>query len=135
MDRNNCVTSRDSRMRFGVSRHGVLLAVVLLYTAAFRLVVLNRPFDYDAEGASACEYGILARNYLRFEWAQTHGMPVLTVGHLPTAPLVFYPDHPPLVPLLIVPFYGLFGVSEWQTRLPISMITIAAVYVLYRRLA
>src|SRR5262249_5889371 len=42
---------------------------------------------------------------------------------------------PPLVPLLIVPFYLWFGVGEWQTRLPISLTTIAAVYVLYRLLA
>lgn len=122
-------------MRFGVNRHALTLALVLLYTAAFRLAVLDRPFGYDAEGASACQYGILARNYLRFDWTQTRGMPVLTVGHLSTAPLVFYPDHPPLIPLIIVPFYAAFGVGEWQTRLPISILTIATVYVLYRLLA
>ncbi len=122
-------------MRFGVSRHALILALVLLYTAGFRLVVLDRPFGYDAEGASASQYGILARNYLRFDWTQTHGMPALTVGHHPTAPVVLYPDHPPLIPLLVAPFYAGFGVGEWQTRLPISIMTIAAVYVLYRLLA
>ena len=74
-------------------------------------------------------------NYLRFDWAQTRGMPVLTVGQHSTAPIVFYPDHPPLIPLLVAPFYAGFGVGEWQTRLPISIMTIAAVYVLYRLLA
>src|SRR5262249_6326249 len=41
-------------------------------------------------------------------------------------------DHPPLVPLLVAPVYYLFGVGEWQTRLPTSAATVAAVYVLYR---
>ena len=118
-----------------VSRHGLILALVLLYTAGFRLIVLDRPFDYDAEGASASQYGILARNYLRFDWIHTRGMPVLTVGQHATAPVVLYPDHPPLIPLLIAPFYAGFGVGEWQTRLPISLMMIAAVYVLYRLLA
>ena len=62
-------------------------------------------------------------------------MPALTVGHHPTAPVVLYPDHPPLIPLLVAPFYAGFGVGEWQTRLPISIMTIAAVYVWYRLLA
>ena len=122
-------------MRFGVSRHTLILALVLLYTAGFRLVVLDRPFGYDAEGASASEVGIWARNYLRFDWTQTRGIPILTVGQLSTAPIVFHPDHPPLVPLLVAPFYAGFGVGEWQTRLPISIMTIAAVCVLYRLLA
>lgn len=117
-----------------MNRHRLLLAIVLLYAAGFRLIALDRPFQYDAEG-SGCLYGILARNYLRFGWTETHGMPVLTVGHIPDAPIVFYLDHPPLIPLLIVPVYALFGVGEWQTRLPISIATVAAVYVLYLLLA
>jgi hypothetical protein len=122
-------------MMFAINRHALVLAVVLLYTASFRLAVLDRPFDYDAEGASSSQYGILARSYLRFDWHRTLGMPVLTVGQLSTAPIVFYPDHPPLIPLLIAPFYAAFGVGEWQTRLPISIVTICAIYAVYRLLA
>ena len=113
-------------MRFGVHRHTLILALVLLYTAGFRLVVLDRPFGYDMEGATASEIGISARNYLRFDWTQTGGMPVLTVGQLSTAPIVLNPDHPPLIPLLVAAFYAGFGVGEWQTRLPISIMLIAA---------
>ena len=122
-------------MRFGVHRHTLILALVLLYTAGFRLVVLDRPFGYAMEGATASEIGISARNYLRFDWTQTGGMPVLTVGQLSTAPIVLNPDHPPLIPLLVAAFYAGFGVGEWQTRLPISIMLIAAVCVLYRLLA
>ena len=111
----------------------VVILIILLYAAAFRLVAMNRPFVYDEE-ATGCFYGVLARNYLRFGLAQTHGIPVLTVGHAPDASIVYYPDHPPLVPLLIAPIYRLFGVGEWQTRLPTSIATVAAVYVLYRLL-
>ena len=65
-------------MMFAISRHALVLVVVLLYTAGFRLAVLDRPFEYDAEGASSSQYGILARNYLRFGLTSTLGMPVLT---------------------------------------------------------
>lgn len=70
-----------------MNRHTLLLAVVLLYAAAFRFIALNRPFEYDLEAASNCQYGVLARNYLRFDLGQTQGIPVLTVSHLPNAPI------------------------------------------------
>jgi hypothetical protein len=111
-------------------RYLLLLALILLYSVGFRLLVLDRPFYYNAE-ATGCFYGVLARNYLQFDWTETHGMPILTVGHIPAVPLVFYRHHPPLVPLLIVPLYALFGVGEWQTRLPTALVTIAAVLVMY----
>src|SRR5581483_1505015 len=78
---------------------------------------------------------VLARSYLRFDVAQSHGMPVLSLDPARAAPIVFYPDHPPLVPLLIVPVYRAFGVGEWQTRLPIALTTIAAIWMTYRLLA
>jgi hypothetical protein len=113
----------------------LLLALVFLFAAVFRLAVLNRPFAYDPEGSSGALNGVLARNYLRFDLASTHGMPVLTVGPRGATPIAFYSDHPPLVPLLIVPFYAAFGVGEWQTRAPIALITLGAIGVLYLLLA
>jgi 4-amino-4-deoxy-L-arabinose transferase-like glycosyltransferase len=114
----------------GLNRHRLLLAALLMYAAAFRLLVIDRPFQYDTEGHGSF-FGVLARNYLRFGWSQTHGIPVLSAGQGPATPIVLYPDHPPLVPLLITPVYALFGVGEWQTRLPTSIATFAAIYVLY----
>jgi hypothetical protein len=105
--------------------------LVLVYTASFRVVTLNRPFHYDSEATGGAFYGIMARNYLRFPLSATHGMPVVTVGHLAGVPLVFYRDHPPLVPLLIAPVYHVFGIGEWQTRLPTSIATILAIGMLY----
>jgi len=115
-----------------VARTRLRLAVLLAYTIAFRLVTLGRPFQYDDEATGGAFYGLLARNYLRIPWSDTHGIPVLTVGRLAGAPLVFYPDHPPLVPLLIVPLYRMFGAGEWQARLPTSIATVLSVLVLYR---
>jgi len=116
----------------GTGRRNLIL-LVLVYAASFRLLTVSRPFDYDDEGTGSF-YGVLARNYLRFGLARTHGIPVLTVGQSPDGSVVYYPDHPPLVPLLIDPVYRLFGVGEWQTRLPTSIATVVAVYVLYRLL-
>src|ERR671930_420303 len=105
---------------------------ILAYAIVFRLVALDRPFDYDDEATGGSFYGVLARNYLRFPWSETHGIPVLTVGRLAGVPLTFYPDHPPIVPLLIVPMYRMFGIGEWQTRLPTSVATVLAIAALYR---
>jgi 4-amino-4-deoxy-L-arabinose transferase-like glycosyltransferase len=113
-----------------VDRHRLLLAIVLTYAAGFRMLVIDRPFQYDGEG-HGCFYGIQARNYLRFSWTQTRGMPLLNAGHNPDAPVVFYPNHPPAVALLIAAVYVVFGVGEWQTRLPTSIATVAAVWILY----
>jgi hypothetical protein len=114
-----------------MNRKRFLLAIVLIYAAVVRMVALDRTFDYDPEGAGSLN-GVLARSYLRFDWRQHHGMPILSLDPAHAAPIVYYPDHPPLVPLLIVPFYVQFGVGAWQTRLPISLLTLAAIVVLYR---
>jgi hypothetical protein len=117
-----------------MKRSSVVLAIVLIYAAVVRIVALDRPFEYDAEGSGSLN-GVLARGYLRFEWRQHRGMPILSLDPAHATPIVFYPDHPPLVPLLIVPFYSRFGVGAWQTRLPISLMTLAAIVVLYRLLS
>jgi hypothetical protein len=105
--------------------------IVLIYATSFRLVTLNRPFQYDSEATGGAFYGVMARNYLRFPIRETHGMPVVTVGRIAGVQPVFYADHPPLVPLLIAPVYRVFGVGEWQTRLPASIATILAIAMVY----
>jgi hypothetical protein len=131
VDRVNGQPAYNRRGSTSMKRDRLWLAVVLVYAAAFRLISLNRPFEFDAEGSGSLN-AVLARSYLRFDLSQTHGMPVLSLDPARATPVVFYPDHPPLVPLAIVPFYRMFGVGEWQTRLPIALMTIGAVFVLYR---
>jgi len=117
-----------------MNRRGLCLALIVVYAATFRLLTLNRPFDYDAEGSGSLN-GVLARSYLRFDWSQSHGMPVLSIDPDRATSIVWYPDHPPLVPLLIALFYRAFGVGEWQTRLPIALTTIGAILMLERLLS
>ena len=107
------------------------LSLILLWATAFRFATLDRPFHYDFE-ATGSFYGVLAHNYFRSGWTETFGMPVLTVGRPPNAAITFYHDHPPVVPLLIYPFYKLFGFGEWQTRLATSIAAIAAIFALYK---
>jgi len=128
LDRNHA----DHEFSRSVARTRLLPAILLVYAISFRLVTLARPFQYDDEATGGAFYGLLARNYLRIPWGDTHGIPVLTVGRLPGVRLAFYPDHPPLVPLLIAPLYRLLGAGEWQARLPTSIATVLSVFVLYR---
>ena len=113
------------------ARHLALgLVAILLFSGCFRLLVLDRPFEYDPE-AYGSAYGVMARNYFNYAWTETHGMPVLTMGRNPDAPVFFYRDHPPLVPLLIFGVYHFFGVGEWQTRLPTAAFTVLTAFALY----
>ena len=109
-----------------------LLVAVLLFSAAWRVVAINRVFSFDVEATSSA-YGVFARNYLQYGLVQTGAIPVITVGE-PAAgtPVVYYPNHPPLVALLIAGVYAVLGVGQWQTRLPTSIATVLAVYCLYR---
>lgn len=110
--------------------HVLLLAIIVLFAAVFRGALLDARFQYDAEGTGS-SFGVMARNIMRFGWNGTHGMPVLNVAREPGAPLTFYPSHPPLVPLSIVPVYALAGEGEWQTRLPTALATIATIIAIY----
>src|SRR6266568_2281089 len=110
--------------------HTVLLSLILLYTAAVRLSLLNLPFHSTAEGVGSW-YGIMARNYLRIPWREHWGVPVQSMGHWPNTPLRFYSHHPPLMPLTIAFSYKIFGEGDWQTRLPAAMCTIGSTLLLY----
>ena len=111
-----------------INRHAPVLAVGTAVYGQFPSRCPRPLLRLRRGGSFVVAIRILARSYLRFDSNRTLGMPVLTVGQLSTAPIVSYPDHPPLIPLLIAPFYTAFGVGEWQTRLPISFVTICAVY-------
>jgi hypothetical protein len=108
----------------------VIVIIIIVYAISFRLIFLDRAFHIDNEGISSF-YAVLARNYLNPHWGENLGIPVLTVGHIPDVQTLYYYHHPPLVPLLIVPFYSLFGIGEWQTRLPTSVATVAAICLLF----
>ena len=116
----------------------LLLSGVLLYAVAIRGLLLNVPFSRNTEGVG-CYYGLLARNYFRYDWRLTLGVPVQNVGQLAGTGPTFYANHPPGVPLLIAAVYGALGrpaqadwhPSDWQTRLATAGFTIGCVMTIY----
>jgi hypothetical protein len=66
-------------------------------------------------GFTLCEWGGVARNYLKFGYLETK---LGLVKHRGWAkPFYYRVDHPPLLPLLISLSYLLFGIHEWSIRL------------------
>jgi 4-amino-4-deoxy-L-arabinose transferase-like glycosyltransferase len=112
------------------------LLLLLLLTATLRLCLLNHPFVRNSEGCAAF-YGLLARNYFRYDFSTTHGVPVMSMGR--DAPPIFYANHPPTTPLLIAAVYKLLGYAgeydhlppDWPIRLPTTLFTLACIVTIY----
>ncbi|MFB0536466.1 MAG: ArnT family glycosyltransferase [Anaerolineae bacterium] len=66
-------------------------------------------------GFTLCEWGGVARNYLKFGYLETKLG--LVQHHGWAKPFHYRVDHPPLLPLLISLSYRLFGIHEWSIRL------------------
>jgi 4-amino-4-deoxy-L-arabinose transferase-like glycosyltransferase len=113
-----------------------LLVGIFIFAGGFRLSLLDRPFERDPEGCAAY-YGILARNYFRFDWSKTLGIPAENGGEAQTP--VLYPNHPPLTPMLIAFVDGIIGywgnyttpTPDWAVRLPTALATLACMLTLY----
>lgn len=105
------------------------LAVILLFALTVRLALIDRPFHRDEEGCGSF-FGMLARNYWRYDARETLGLPVMSMG-LVERPTI-YANHPPLVPLLIAGVFGLAGYTgyadefppDWLVRLPTAPFTL-----------
>jgi len=109
-----------------------LLGLVMLIALGTRcLTTINRPFQRDPEGCGAF-YGTLARNYFRYGMTRTFAVPIQNIGVNREEP-VFYPNHPPLLPLLVAGTYAVCGWNptsgdvppDWQTRLSTTLATLA----------
>jgi hypothetical protein len=92
----------------------VVLSCVLLVGLLVRLPTMARPFQRDPEGCGAVlRHG---RAELRSLWRdQDYAVPIQSIGVTPEAP-VFYPNHPPLLPLLIAGVYGISGMEPLERR-------------------
>lgn len=116
----------------------IALAIVLLYAAVVRLTLLDRPFQRDGEGVSSF-FGILARDYFRYDWRTTLGVPVQSMMASPRQP-VFYGNHPPLVPWLVALTYAAFGYRgvglppDWQMRVPAALFTLGCICLIFKML-
>lgn len=114
-----------------------MLALALFVALGTRFITIDRPFHRDPEGCGSF-YGTLARNYFRYGVIKTFAVPIQNAGLVPDAP-VFYPNHPPLLPLLVAGTYALFGWNptsgevppDWQTRLSTTLATFACVATIF----
>lgn len=116
--------------------HHAFLLAILLFAGACRLWTLNLPFGRDSEGCGAF-YGLLARNYFRYDLSQTHGIPVMSMGQ--GSPPLFYANHPAITPLLIAGAYAAAGYqgefdrlpADALTRLPTAIFTMGCIALIY----
>ncbi|CAN5606967.1 hypothetical protein BH09PLA1_BH09PLA1_15720 [soil metagenome] len=114
-----------------------MLTLVMLVALGTRCTTSDRPFHRDPEGCGSF-YGTLARNYFRYGVSKTFAVPIQNIGVTPDSP-VFYPNHPPLLPLLIAGTYAVFGWNptggqvppDWQTRLSTTLATLACVATIF----
>lgn len=114
-----------------------LFVGVLIFSVGFRAAYLNRPFERDPEGCGSF-YGLLARNFLRYPVSVSWGVPIQSLWAA-DADVVFYPNHPPLVPWLIAGTYRVCGFSadgktvppDWETRLSTTLFTLACVVLIF----
>ncbi|HVT89127.1 MAG TPA: glycosyltransferase family 39 protein [Tepidisphaeraceae bacterium] len=113
-----------------------LLAAIVLFAGAYRLAMLDVPFGRDSEGCGAF-FGLLARNYFRYDWSITHGIPVMSMGQGQEP--FYYANHPPTTAFLIAivdalaGYHGQYDVlpGEWTVRLPTTIFTLACVIAIY----
>lgn len=123
-----------------VSAWTILFFLTVLYAATIRGFLLDRPFVRDAEGVSAY-YGMLARNYFRYDWSQTLGVPACSLGESPEKP-VLYANHPPLAFMDVAFAYALFGYRgsfdslppDWQLRFVPACFCIGCIVLIYNLL-
>jgi len=97
-------------------RRWALVALLGLLATALRSIGLAAPWGADNFGTAGAFFSIAARNYFRYGYVATHGVPVVTAEG-PPSPAVYYTHHPPLFELLVSASFRLFGEHEWAARL------------------
>jgi len=111
----------------------LLLILILVLAAILRCYRIAEPgwdgthYSSSLHGVSLdgwhgyclCEWGGMARNYLKFGYLETKlGLMMYNGWIKPDFSSYRYRvDHPPLLPLFISLSYRLFGIHEWSTRL------------------
>lgn len=115
---------------------GPLIVLLLLVLWALLLLFVNSPWlgHHDANGVWL---GSAARNLRVYGPAQITLVPLLNRAPIPPDLPNYYVHHPPLVVWITALFETIFGVREMSARLVSifsSMVSVAAFYVLCRRL-
>jgi hypothetical protein len=111
-------------------RRGIV-AVILALTAFVLTVNITRPWVGYMSGAGA-DFGIMARNYLRFGYGVTKLGPVTNAGPAEPKEFRYYTHHPVMLPVLMSVSYRLFGVSAASARLVPIVFILAALLIWYQ---
>ena len=106
-------------------RVGFLL--ILAAAIGIQLIDINRPF-IDRHDWATAHQSQLARNHLRYGLTVTKTRCMYTkfVENRPDARRI-YPDHPPLLPLVLTLSMAVFGVSEIAVRSVAGAFTVASI--------
>jgi 4-amino-4-deoxy-L-arabinose transferase-like glycosyltransferase len=110
-----------------------LVALVILITTGW--VVLNYQLDrpyVGHHGMNGAQFGIMARNHLRYGLRATKLGQVESVDIVDPSQLKFNAHHPFLYPVMLAGSFRVFGESEWAARLLSVVLTILAAVMLYR---
>ena len=101
--------------------------LILAAAVGIQLIDINRPF-VDRHDWATAHQSQLARNHLRYGLAVTKTRCVYTrfVENRPDARRI-YPDHPPLLPLVLALNMAVFGVSEIAVRSIAGAFTVASI--------
>jgi hypothetical protein len=115
----------DRRAAGSQLQRTALFMVLGALALGMRCLGLTRPWGADNLGYSGAFCSIAAQNYFRYGYLATRLVPVATPEG-PPSPAIFYPHHPPLVPLLVSASFALFGRHEWAARLVPLVASIAS---------
>ena len=107
----------QTQSRAGAPWWLVVLAVLfMLCSAAVRSYGIKDPWLQGHLGWSGYRSGNIARNYVRYGYADTRLGAVRNIGPLGPDQFV-YDEHPPMIYWLASVGYQLFGLSEWSAAL------------------
>jgi len=104
----------------------LILALILILATVLSCYRIAEPAWDDThghrildghQGTSLCEFGLIARNYLKFGYLRTKLGQVTNYGRSEPQDFRYRIDNPPLLPLLMSLSFRLFGVQEWNARL------------------
>jgi len=119
---------RVSDLPTGAGRRGRAGFILVLAAAiGIQLIDINRPF-IDRHDWATAHQSQLARNHLRYGLAMTKTRCMYTefVENRPDARRI-YPDHPPLLPLVLALNMAVFGASEIAVRSVAGAFTVASI--------
>ncbi len=113
-----------------VIRRGIV-AVILGLTASVLTVNITRPW-VGYHGGDGADFGIMARNYLRYGYGVAKLAPVTNAGPAQPGKFRYYTHHPVILPVLISVSYRLFGVSEASARVVPIVFVLASLLIWYQ---